>query len=226
MPRHKRLAEQPSHLGLPIGNLSSQFFANIYLNELDQFAKHVLKAKHYIRYVDDFVILHESAQWLNDAREQIEALLSEKLQARLNPTKTILQPVSRGVDFVGQVIKPWHRTTRKRTLNHALQQAKKAPAEKLRETVNSYFGLLRQATHSHKHRTQLARLVLRRGKAVNAELTKTYRNPHGNPDHRRMATTARKRGRKTTQRKQNAPVVFQATPLSKKSPTGNSLTLF
>ena len=174
VPPHKRLTSQPAHLGLAIGNLSSQFFANVYLNELDQFAKHTLRAKHYIRYVDDFVILHESAQWLNNAREQIESFLPT-LSAQLNPTKTILQPVSRGVDFVGQVIKPWHRVTRKRTLNHALHQVKTVSVPQLRETANSYFGLLRQATHSRKARRDLSKIILLRGKAVNAALTKTYK---------------------------------------------------
>lgn len=175
VPTHKRLTSQPANLGLAIGNLSSQFFANIYLNELDQFAKHTLRAKNYIRYVDDFVILHESPEWLNAALEKINQFLPSQLGAQLNPAKTILQPVSRGVDFVGQVIKPWHRVTRKRTLNHALHEAKTAPAESLRETANSYFGLLRQATHSQKSRAKLAKVILLRGKAVNKELTKTYR---------------------------------------------------
>lgn len=174
VPEHKRLTSQPANLGLPIGNLSSQFFANIYLNELDQFAKHTLKAKHYIRYVDDFVILHESAQWLNDAQAKIELFLANHLAARLNPTKTILQPVSRGVDFVGQVIKPWHRVTRKRTLRHAIHQVQTAPMESLHKTANSYFGLFRQATHNHQARTKLAKVIFLRGKAVNKKLTKTY----------------------------------------------------
>lgn len=106
VPPHKRLANQDVAFGLPIGNLSSQFFANIYLDALDQFVKHKIGAKHYIRYVDDFIILHDSAQWLNEAKAQIEIFLIEKLDARVNPKKTILQPIDRGVDFVGQVIKP------------------------------------------------------------------------------------------------------------------------
>ena len=113
VPQHKRLTAQPAHLGLPIGNLSSQFFANVYLNALDQFVKYTLRAKHYIRYVDDFVLLHESPQQLSAWRAQIEHFLGEQLHAQLNPSKTILQPISRGIDFVGQVIKPWRRTTRR-----------------------------------------------------------------------------------------------------------------
>ncbi|TWC17119.1 reverse transcriptase (RNA-dependent DNA polymerase) [Pseudomonas sp. SJZ085] len=173
VPQHKRLTAQPARLGLPIGNLSSQFFANVYLNALDQFAKHQLGAKHYVRYVDDFVFLHESPQQLNAWLDQVEAFLPS-LGARLNPSKTILQPVDRGVDFVGHVIKPWRRTTRKRSLAQALKRTAQAPAEDLRETANSYFGLLIQASHSEKDRAALARVVLKRGHTVNGSLTKTY----------------------------------------------------
>ncbi|WP_043301015.1 RNA-directed DNA polymerase [Pseudomonas sp. M47T1] len=173
VPQHKRLAAQPEHLGLPIGNLSSQFFANVYLDALDQFCKHRLGVKHYVRYVDDFVLLHESPQQLNVWLAEIEAFLP-KLGAKLNPTKTILQPVDRGVDFVGHVIKPWRRTTRKRSVAQAMKRTTAAPAEDLRETANSYFGLLSQASHSQKDRAALANLILRRGNTVNSDLTKTY----------------------------------------------------
>ena len=173
VPQHKRLTAQPAHLGLPIGNLSSQFFANVYLDALDQFAKHQLRAKHYVRYVDDFVLLNESPQQLNAWLTKIEVFLST-LGARLNPTKTILQPIDRGVDFVGHVIKPWRRTTRKRSVAQALKRTAAAPAEDLRETANSYFGLLSQASHSQKDRAALANVVLKRGYAVNGKLTKTY----------------------------------------------------
>ncbi|ANF84753.1 reverse transcriptase [Pseudomonas antarctica] len=173
VPQHKRLVAQPARLGLPIGNLSSQFFANVYLDALDQFAKHTLGAKHYIRYVDDFVFLHESPQQLNQWLAEVEAFLP-RLGAKLNPTKTILQPVDRGVDFVGHVIKPWRRTTRKRSLAQALKRTAAAPAEDLRQTANSYFGLLSQASHSHSDRAALARVVLKRGNIVNAAMTKTF----------------------------------------------------
>lgn len=174
VPQHKRLTAKPAHLGLPIGNLSSQFFANVYLDALDQFAKHQLRAKHYVRYVDDFVFLHESPQQLNHWREQVEAFLP-RLGAKLNPSKTIMQPADRGVDFVGHVIKPWRRTTRKRSLAQALKRTAAAPIEDLRETANSYFGLLGQASHSQKDRAALANVVLMRGSSVNAALTKTFK---------------------------------------------------
>lgn len=173
VPQHKRLTAQPARLGLPIGNLSSQFFANVYLDALDQFVKHQLRCRHYVRYVDDFVLLHESPQQLNAWLAEINAFLPT-LGAKLNSSKTILQPVDRGVDFVGHVIKPWRRTTRPSSMAQALRRTAAVPAEDLRETANSYFGLLTQASHSHNDRAALARLVIKRGHAVNGDLTKTY----------------------------------------------------
>ena len=175
VPQHKRLTNQPAHLGLPIGNLSSQFFANIYLNALDQFAKHQIKARHYVRYVDDFILLHESPQWLNEAHDRIEAFLPARLNARLNPAKTILQPVARGIDFVGHVIKPWHRSTRRRTVNEAVRRISLTLDGELLEVGNSYFGLLRQAEHSHYDRTRIANVLRSRGHTINGAITKTYR---------------------------------------------------
>jgi RNA-directed DNA polymerase len=173
VPPHKSLLNQPAHLGLPIGNLSSQFFANVYLDALDQFAKHRLQARHYIRYVDDFVLLHESRAWLASALTEIEAFVPRQLNVALNPAKTIMQPVDRGIDFVGHVIKPWRRTLRRRTFNEALVRL--AGAEDVWTSANSYFGLLRQASRSHADRARLANLVRRRGHAVDGELTKAFR---------------------------------------------------
>jgi len=175
VPPHKRLTNQPAHKGLPIGNLSSQFFANVYLDVLDQFVKHELRAKHYIRYVDDFVLLHESPQWLNAAKAKIETLLADQLAARINPKKTILQPIDRGIDFVGQVIKPHRRTLRRRTFNDAIGRTRAMPAADLFATGNSYFGLLRQASHSHHDRALLANTLRQRGHSIKSDLSKTYR---------------------------------------------------
>jgi len=175
VPPHKRLLNQPTHRGLPIGNLSSQFFANVYLDVLDQHAKHVLGARHYIRYVDDFLLLHESPQWLKAAHDDIEAFLPRRLGARLNPTKTILQPVSRGIDFVGQVIRPWVRTTRRRTVNVGAQRLSQIEAHEVHAAANSYLGLLRQATGSHADRARLTKIIRYRGHAVDFGLTKAYR---------------------------------------------------
>jgi len=174
VPPHKRLMEQASGFGLPIGNLSSQFFANVYLNVLDQRAKHVLRARHYIRYVDDFVFLNESPRRLNEILADVTTFLPDRLGVRINPRKTILQPIDRGIDFVGQVIKPWRRETRKRTRNEALRRVAETPSGDLMPIANSYFGLLRQATASHHDRALLANRLRYLGKAVSRDLTKIY----------------------------------------------------
>ncbi|SIR00763.1 RNA-directed DNA polymerase [Pseudacidovorax sp. RU35E] len=174
VPEHKRLMNAPAHCGLPIGNLSSQFFANVLLDGLDQHVKHQLRAPHYVRYVDDFVLLHDSPQWLNEAHARIEAKL-DALRLQLNPRKTILQPVSRGIDFVGQLIKPWRRTTRPRTLRTALTRLETLPPGKLYATGNSYFGQVRQAGSSIKEQAAIARAMLRRGHAVDGDMTRAFR---------------------------------------------------
>lgn len=175
VPPHKRLTNQPAHLGLPIGNLSSQFFANIFLDVLDQHVKHKIKARHYVRYVDDFVLIHDSPAWLRAALIEIEDFLPRVLGARLNPTKTILQPVDRGVDFVGHVIKPWHTSARRRTVRQAVARIGALDAGSVYHAANSYFGLFRQASSGHADRVRLAHAVLARGHAVDGTLTKAYR---------------------------------------------------
>jgi retron-type reverse transcriptase len=175
VPPHKSLFNAPTDTGLPIGNLSSQFFANVHLDALDQFCKHQVRARWYGRYVDDFYLLHESKEWLQAAHDRIRDFLPARLGANLNPKKTILQPVDRGVDFVGHVIKPWRRTTRPRTIRTALHRLETMPAEDVYAAGNSYLGLTRQAGASHKDQAKLARALLKRGHAVNGPLTKIFR---------------------------------------------------
>ena len=86
---------------MPLGNLTSQFFANVYLNELDRFVKHKLKSNYYIRYVDDFVILHKSEFQLEIWKEEINLFLKERLNLELHPNKSRIINLSKGVDFVG-----------------------------------------------------------------------------------------------------------------------------
>lgn len=174
VPAHKRLTNAGPYHGLPIGNLSSQFFANILLNELDQHVKHRIGARHYTRYVDDMVLLHDSPDWLNGALDGINAFLPS-LGLALNPRKTILQPIHRGIDYVGQVIKPWHRTTRRRTVHAALDRLSTMEAPDLFASSNSYLGLLRQASHSHHDRALLINVMRDRGHMVKSDLTKVFR---------------------------------------------------
>lgn len=181
VPVHKRLTNAGQYFGLPIGNLSSQFFANVLLNEVDQHVKHRIRGVHYTRYVDDMVLLHESVEWLGSAHASINALLPG-LGLALNPRKTVLQPISRGIDYVGQVIRPWHTTTRPRTLHMALARLEQMPTADVFAAGNSYLGLVRQASHSHAERAAICRALLKRGHAVEGRhLSKTFRNHHPAP---------------------------------------------
>ena len=88
-----------------IENLTSQFFANVYLNALDQFVKHTLKARYYIRYVDDFVLLHRDRTTLTSWTNQINKFLKSDLILELNLRRCIIRPVSNGIDFLGYIVR-------------------------------------------------------------------------------------------------------------------------
>ena len=120
VPPHKRLENAAPGCGLPIGNLSSQFFANVYLDALDQFVKHVLKAQRYCRYVDDFVLVHHDRAQLERWQHQIEQFLADALQLKLK-ADIRLRPLSSGIDFLGYVVYPTHTRVRPRVLKHAAE---------------------------------------------------------------------------------------------------------
>lgn len=127
---------------MPLGNLTSQFFANVYLNELDQFVKHKLKIKYYVRYVDDFVILHKSKGQLNFWEREIEIFLKEKLRLELHPDKSRIINLSRGIDFVGFRNFYYFKLLRKRNIRNMQRKINlfnkgKISYEKLFE---SFFG--------------------------------------------------------------------------------------
>ncbi|MDD3175264.1 MAG: reverse transcriptase domain-containing protein [Candidatus Nanoarchaeia archaeon] len=102
--------------GMPLGNLTSQFFANVYLNELDQYIKHILKIKYYIRYVDDFVILHHNKTELNQYMNKINVFLKEQLNIYLHPEKSKILDLNKGVNFLGFRVFPYHILLAKRNL--------------------------------------------------------------------------------------------------------------
>ncbi|UYB52167.1 RNA-directed DNA polymerase [Xanthomonas sp. AM6] len=118
VPPHKRLENAPAGRGLPIGNLSSQFFANVYLDALDQFAKRELHAKRYLRYVDDFVLFHHDRAQLQRWQTQIEQFLSDQLSLGLK-ADIRLRRLTDGLDFLGYVIYPTHTLARRRVIGHA-----------------------------------------------------------------------------------------------------------
>lgn len=126
--------------GLPLGNLTSQLLINIYLNELDQFIKHKLKIKYYIRYADDFVILSQDHDCLLELIYKISYFLDQKLKLQLHPDKVFIKTLASGVDFLGWVHFPDHRVLRTST--------KRRTIKALNESENisrlmSYGGLLR-----------------------------------------------------------------------------------
>lgn len=110
------------------------------------------------------------------AADQLLALALQ-VQANINPAKTILQPIERGVDFVGHVIKPWHTTTRKRTVQRALHRIATADAGDTWAQGSSYLGLIGQTTHPHTQRAHIANALRRRGHAVAGDLSKIYHRP-------------------------------------------------
>lgn len=122
---------------MPLGNLTSQFFANIYLNELDYFVKHVLKAKCYIRYVDDFVILHKSKEQLEEWKKKIDEFLKTQLKLELHPQKSNVIPLSRGIDFVGFRKFYYFTLVRKRNIRKMIKRI-----DALRNHEISYWGLM------------------------------------------------------------------------------------
>ncbi len=127
-------------VGLPLGNLTSQLLVNIYMNEFDRFMKHKLKARYYIRYADDFVILSEDKERLESLLLNIRAFLSERLALELHPDKVSIKTLASGVDFLGWVHFPDHRVLRTTTKKRMIKRVQEHPTE---ETISSYLGLLK-----------------------------------------------------------------------------------
>ena len=125
--------------GLPLGNLTSQLFANIYMNKLDQFIKHKLKVKYYIRYSDDFVILSQNKEYLKKLIPQIKYFLEKELKLELHPNKISIKTFRSGQDFLGWINFPDHRILRNVTKKRMFKKIKANPKE---EVISSYLGLL------------------------------------------------------------------------------------
>ena len=137
-------------VGMPIGNLTSQMFANVYLNELDQYAKHTLKLRYYIRYMDDVIILHPDKVYLGAIKNDIEQFLDENLHLQLN-SKTAIRPCSMGIDFVGFKIWATHRKLKRKTAKKIKQSVKNLAIlqaegdisdQTLKQAIASYKGIL------------------------------------------------------------------------------------
>jgi RNA-directed DNA polymerase len=145
-------------IGLPLGNVTSQLFANIYLNELDWFMKRDLKIKFYLRYCDDFVIFDKDKNNLLAIIPLLRIFLGEDLKLKLHERKIIIRKLNQGIDFLGYVILPHHSVLRTKTRNRALRkiEAKKnkmanglVSEGNFKSSLNSYLGMLKHC-HGHK----------------------------------------------------------------------------
>lgn len=139
-------------VGLPLGNLTSQLLVNVYMNEFDQFVKHKLKAKYYIRYADDFVFLSENKEWLENILPIVKEFLNNRLKLSLHPDKVYIKTISSGVDFLGWIHFSDHRVLRassKRRMIRNLNEEKTLPR------VISYRGLL---SHGNAHKLSTVHL--------------------------------------------------------------------
>ncbi len=126
--------------GMPLGNLTSQLLANIYMSEFDQFVKHKLRIKCYIRYADDFVILSEDRSWLEALIPEIREFLEKRLRLSLHPDKVFIKTLASGVDFLGWVNFPDHRVLRTTTKRRMIRRMRERSTP---ETIASYRGLLK-----------------------------------------------------------------------------------
>lgn len=140
--------------GLPIGNLTSQLFANIYLNELDQFIKNKLRIKYYARYTDDFVIIAKNRKELENILFEINSFLKEKLSLELHPKKIVIRKYSQGIDFLGYVVLPHYWLLRTKTKKRIFKKLKIRVAQyqaggidknSLDQSMQSYLGVLSHA---------------------------------------------------------------------------------
>jgi len=156
LPTTKSLFSADRECGLPIGNLTSQLFGNIYLNDFDHFVKRVLGIKYYGRYVDDFVLVHPDKEYLKTMIPAIRKFLKEKVQLQLHPYKIFLQHYGKGVKFLGVFIKPYRSYIGNRTKgnsyktvnkwNALIRNKKKLDKDELdafRASINSYLGIMR-----------------------------------------------------------------------------------
>ncbi len=167
LPKNKSLFHSPSNCGLPIGNLTSQIFANFYMHGFDKFVTENLGLKCYGRYVDDFIIVHTEKDYLKSLIPQVSTFLLTELRLKLHPNKIYLQHYSKGVKFLGAVIKPNRIYISNRTKgnfysaiqrqNRIIKDRKPTKEDKLAflSSMNSYLGLMK-----HRKSYRLRRKML------------------------------------------------------------------
>jgi len=168
LPKTKSLFFAGENRGLPIGNLTSQLFGNVYLNDFDHFVKHRLGIRYYGRYVDDIIIAHEDKEYVKSIIPVLREHLRSQLSLELHPDKVYLQYFSRGVNFLGTVIKPYRIYIQNRVkgnfyrkirywnnfLSRKGHQLTGADAKQFLSSINSYLGIMKHY-HTHKLRRKM-----------------------------------------------------------------------
>ncbi|MYE38560.1 MAG: RNA-dependent DNA polymerase [Candidatus Spechtbacteria bacterium SB0662_bin_43] len=146
-----------SHQGIPIGNLTSQLFANVYMNEFDQFVKHEMKIKYYARYTDDFVVVSSNKTYLDGLIDPFTKFLEETLKLSLHPNKISIRSAGQGIDFLGYITLPHYRLVRNKTKHRIFRKLKsrvvqyrqgEIDKETLTQCLQSYLGVL---SHANAH---------------------------------------------------------------------------
>jgi len=154
---------------MPLGNMTSQFLANVYLNGLDYFIKHKLKAKYYIRYVDDFIILHSSKQQLVKWKKEISNFLNNELKLELHKDKTKIFSMYRGTNFLGyklfynfKLLRKRNINTFKKRLNNKVKEYKnnQLDKEKLLSSIDGWFGYAQHANTYNLRKSILKEIKL------------------------------------------------------------------
>jgi hypothetical protein len=155
-----------SATGIPLGNITSQLFANIYLNELDKYIKQELKIKYYIRYCDDFLILDTNRNYLKKLTYKIGDYLEKELRLSLHPNKIIIGKYRQGVDFLGYVVFPHNRILRVKTRKRMIRNVKYKllcynqgviSDKSFNQTVQSYLGVLK---HCNSYKIKIKNIEL------------------------------------------------------------------
>lgn len=144
-------------IGLPLGNLTSQLLVNIYMNVFDQWVKHALKIKHYIRYADDFVFFSKDKAYLEELLPKVGGFLEERLGLQLHPDKVSISTLASGIDFLGWVHFPDHRVLRTATKRRMIRGIQKSPDDL--SVVQSYLGLARHG-NTYKIRKNIEKIML------------------------------------------------------------------
>jgi len=157
---HKLQTGSVCRRGIPIGNLTSQLFANVYMNEFDQFIKHKLRTKYYCRYTDDFVIVPDDQNYLADLLPTIRAYIESQLKISLHPNKISIRKIRQGIDFLGYSVLPFHQLLRTKTKKRIFKKLKakvldhkagKVDTFTLNQSLNSFLNVL---SHANSHRLE------------------------------------------------------------------------